>query len=257
MDNSDCIANDIATSKVDTISSGRCVNKAVSWLEQNGYDVAPVTDENNEIIGYVKLSELKSDNNMNDSVENHIEKITITEILSSDARFSEVMDALYNNTFYFIGGKNNLNGILTRADLNTPSARNYLFSQILVLEKNFENLIQENVEWQDEVRNNKLSDIEERYDRARKANIELPMITYAQFSTKVNIISNNNYCLSQCGYKNKTTETLYEIVDLRNDVAHGHPIIQNTESTSSSDNGREITELSILYNEISRLNQEL
>jgi len=169
-----CTAGDLATRSIASQSPDATVAATTDWLESEGYDVAPVID-GETVVGYVELDHLQ-DAAADDKIAAHTNPVTLEEIISTDATFDEVLSALYESPFYFLGGRNRLTGILTRADLNTSPALIHLFDRITLLEERFRELIlDEAPDWKERLSldPNIVEDIEERHADARQSNIEL------------------------------------------------------------------------------------
>jgi uncharacterized protein YciU (UPF0263 family) len=226
-----CTAGDLATRSIASQSPDATVAATTDWLESEGYDVAPVID-GETVVGYVELDHLQ-DAAADDQIAAHTNPVTLEEVISTDATFDEVLSALYESPFYFLGGRNRLTGILTRADLNTSPARIHLFDRITLLEERFRELIlDEAPDWKERISldPNIVEDIEERHADARQSNIELDEIHYAQFSTLATIISNIEVCWDACGFSSdhRASSQLDDLTELRNSVAHSQLIVQHT-----------------------------
>jgi hypothetical protein len=252
-----CTASDLATSDPEGLSVETEVNTALDWLDANDYDIAPVF-ENGSPTGYVDRADLSGDS-VTGPVEAHTNQITLQKTISPTASFDAVIDALYEEPVYFLGGQDELTGILTRADLNSPPARNHLFTRLLGLEEAFRRLIETEVpNWEDTpgLSPEIVDDIKDRYQQARGANVELSKLHYAQFSTLTDIIETYPSCWEACGYEadHRARTRLSKLTDLRNDVAHATPIIQNTDR-GFGESGRTITDLIELSEELSRLTE--
>ncbi len=227
-----CTANDLATQSIASQSSDTLVTETVDWLEANGFDAAPVLDDEDTVLGYVTLEQLQRAESSTQVVE-YTEPITLEEIISTDAAFDEVLSALYDSPFYFLGGQNRLTGILTRADLNTSPASIHLFDRITLLEEQFRDLIGTTApDWKDcvSLHPDIVEDIEKGYAEAQRSNIGLDEIHYAQFSTLVTIISSIEDCWQACGFESehRASSQLDDVTDLRNSVAHSQLIVQHT-----------------------------
>jgi len=226
-----CTAGDLATRSIASQSPDATVTATTDWLESEGYDVAPVID-GETVVGYVELDHLQ-DAAADDQIAAHTNPVTLEEIISTDATFDEVLSALYESPFYFLGGRNRLTGILTRADLNTSPALIHLFDRITLLEERFRALIlDEAPDWKERISldPNIVEDIEERHADARQSNIELDEIHYAQFSMLATIISNIEVCWDACGFSSdhRASSQLDDLTELRNSVAHSQLIVQHT-----------------------------
>jgi len=219
-----CTAGDLATRSIASQSPDATVAATTDWLESEGYDVAPVID-GETVVGYVELDHLQ-DAAADDKIAAHTNPVTLEEIISTDATFDEVLSALYEAPFYFLGGRN-------RLDLNTSPALIHLFDRITLLEERFRELIlDEAPDWKERVSldPNIVEYIEERHADARQSNIELDEIHYAQFSTLATIISNIKVCWDACGFSSdhRASSQLDDLTELRNSVAHSQLIVQHT-----------------------------
>jgi len=227
----DCTAGDLATRSIASQSLDATVAESTDWLESEGFDVAPVID-GETVVGYAELEDLQ-DATADDQIGEHTNPVTLEEVISTDATFDEVLSALYEEPFYFLGGRNRLTGILTRADLNTSPAMIHLFDRITLLEERFRDLIcDEAPDWKDRVPLDPdiVDGIVERHADARRSNIELDEIHYAQFSTLATIISNIEACWDACGFSSdhRASSQLDDLTKLRNSVAHSQLIVQHT-----------------------------
>lgn len=228
-----CTAADLATKQVETVPGGRSVEAAYEWLADKGYDVAPVV-EDDQPVGYLSIDN-RPDQSDSASVSGHTQAITLEKIISTDAKFGSVLAALYDRSFYFLGGRNRVTGILTRADLNTSPAYIHLYDRLTLLEEGFRELI--TVHAPDWIENEEIDlyaderdAIEQRYQRAQSANIALAKVHYAQFSTLVKVISAVEPCWTACDFASEDAaeRALSDVTDVRNAVAHSNLLIENT-----------------------------
>jgi hypothetical protein len=226
-----CTARDLATPDPETRSASATVESTETWLRTNGYDVAPIVDDETPV-GYVALEALL-DAPPDDPIDDHAETISLEQLISVDATFDEILIALYKSPFYFLGGQNRVTGILTRADINKPPATIHLFDRISLLETRFRDLIETRApDWKTNVPIDPdiIDDIEDRHRKAQDANLELGEIHYAQFSTLVTIISETEACWQACGFgsAHRAGSQLDDLQQLRNAVAHSNRVLENT-----------------------------
>ena len=141
-----CTAADLATKNLETLSPDLSVGEAHEWLATNEYDVAPVvTDAGPQ--GYADI-EVLSDAPSEAILESHLSTISLSNIIGSDAAFGDVLTALYETPRYFLGGRNEVTGILTRADLNKSPAYIHLFDRLSTLEERLtELIIKQEIDW--------------------------------------------------------------------------------------------------------------
>jgi hypothetical protein len=248
-------AAELATGSVEHVSYNTAPGAAAEWLVTNGYDAAPV-DRNGDPVGFIHEDDVDTDDT-GDTLETALTPLTIDYLISGDTSFAESLEALIEEPVYFLGGHNRITGILTRADLNTPPARMYLFDRITYLEEHLRELISAEVpDWkQTPVSTDEIDGIEARYTDAKAANVELSEIHYAQFSTLSTIVSSVDACWQECGFSTtgEAQSRLHDITELRNDVAHANLLVENTESDEFLSSGRTTENLYTLLADIEQI----
>ena len=236
----DCTAAELATHSVEHLQRDTPPHTAAEWLAENGYDAAPIYSDDGPV-GFIHKDDVTTDDD-GDTLDAYLTALTIDYMISGDTQFTDVLSALIEKPVYFLGGHNNVTGILTRADLNTAPARIYLFDRITYLEEHLRDLILDTKpDWKTTpVTAAELDDIEARYEDAKTANVALDELHYAQFSTLETIVTNVKACWSACGFSTKgTADTrLHKVTKLRNDVAHANLLVENTDNNEFLSNGR-------------------
>jgi len=242
----DCTATELATHSVEHVEHETPPSDAAAWLNENGYDAAPVY-AHNDPIGFIHTDDVTTDDD-GDTLDDHLTTLTIDYMISGDTPFTAVLSALIDNPVYFLGGPNHVTGILTRADLNTAPVRIYLFDRITYLEEHLRELVLEKKpDWKNTpVTRNELDDIKDRYEDAQAANVALEEIHYASFSALETIVTSVEACWEACGFSTKggAGSRLHEVTDLRNDVAHANLLVENTDSNEFLSSGRTTENLS-------------
>ncbi|ERG99156.1 MAG: putative transcriptional regulator with C-terminal CBS domain protein [Haloquadratum sp. J07HQX50] len=249
-----CTAGDIATSNPEECPS-EDAQTAIDWLTERDYDSAPVLEDGRPI-GYVTRDAAEAAS-LDSSLAEITEPLTVDVLIASDSTLDAVLEALYERPFYYLADRNQVTGILTRADLNTEPVYQHLCTKLSQLEQAFRNTIQECVpDWVDTtpLHPDILDDVDERLTDAKDAGVALDRIHYAQFSTLVTIIGNSDKASQALGFGagHQASSRLDPITDLRNDVAHSTPIIQNTDR-GLTESGRTITHLLDQYQLIEEL----
>lgn len=250
-----CTARVIATSDPEPCPTGREAATVARWLEDRDYDSAPVY-ENERPIGYVTWD--TADAAPADTPLAEItDSLTIDVVIAGDASFNSVLEALYERPFYYLADRRQVAGILTRADLNTEPVYQHLYTRLSRLERLLRERILEYVpDWREDayLPNEVLEDIDSRFGDAKAAGVALAPIHYAQFSTLVTIIAGDEKCSNVLGFSagHQASSRLNKITNLRNDVAHSVPILQNT-NRGFSESGRTITKLLEQYELIEEL----
>jgi predicted transcriptional regulator len=98
-------------------------------LNEMDFDTAGVHNENGEFVGYVlrnKLTDIP--------IKNSLLPVDLSNIISDSTPLVELFTIFTKNEFCFIVQSNKVTGIVTRADINKPIVRIYLFGIISLLE---------------------------------------------------------------------------------------------------------------------------
>jgi hypothetical protein len=189
-------ARAIATPDPETRPAATPASEAAAWLENAGFDSAPVVEDGRPV-GYVTI-EAAQEAQADASLGSIATPLTIKVLVSGETSFETVLDALYDKPFYYLGDRNRITGILTRADLNGEPVYRHLFTQLSRLEHALRACISTHApDWREttgSLRQNTLDDIDDRRAQAEAANIELDSIHYAQFSTLKRIVGDSEAC---------------------------------------------------------------
>ncbi|ELZ42947.1 transcriptional regulator [Halorubrum californiense DSM 19288] len=236
----DCTAAELATHSVERLDHDTAPSTAAAWLADNGYDAAPVYADDDPV-GFIHKDDVTTDDD-GTTLADHLTPLTIDYMVSGDTSFTALLSALIDNPVYFLGGPDQVTGILTRADLNTAPARIYLFDRITYLEEHLRELVLDvKPDWKTTpVTRDELDGIEARHEDAQAANVALDELHYAQFSTLQTIVTNVETCWEACGFTTKGTadSRLHDVTDLRNDVAHANLLVETTDNTDFLASGR-------------------
>ncbi|EMA13218.1 MULTISPECIES: CBS domain-containing protein [Haloarcula] len=236
----DCTASELATHSIEHLDRDTSPSDAAAWLNENGYDAAPVYADGDPV-GFVHKNDI-TNSDKGETLSDSLTPLTIDYMISGDTPFTDLLSALIEKPLYFLGGHSHVTGILTRADLNTPPARIYLFDRITYLEQHLRELIlDKKPDWRNSpVTTDELEGIDDRYEDAQAANVALNELHYAQFSTLETIVSSVKACWQVCGFSTKGSagSRLHEVTQLRNDVAHANLLVENTDSNEFLSSGR-------------------
>lgn len=241
----DCTAGVLATLDPAHRSVADDARETGEWLEERDYDSAPVYDEGDPA-GYVTV-EAATNANSGDTVGDIREPLGVAVIIAPGAPFDVVLEALYDRPFYYLADRSGVTGVLSRADLNTESVYQHLYTLLSRLERQFRRAISKHAPgWREtpSITPTVLDDIDERREKATAAGVALAPIHYAQFSTLTRIVASNEACREAFGFDtdHQAESRLRSITELRNDVAHTTPVLQNT-SQGFTESGRTVTDL--------------
>jgi hypothetical protein len=120
-----CVYEPLLCCPVDSVP-----RKAKEALEMRDFDVAGVKErKEGPVIGYVVADDIHD----NDFKKN-IKKIDQEFLISDSTPLAEIFAVLSSRHFCFVIYGNNISGIITRADINKPPVRIYIFGIISLLE---------------------------------------------------------------------------------------------------------------------------
>lgn len=98
--------------------------------------------------------------------------------------------------------------------------------------------------------------VNDRFERAKQDNVQLEKIEYANFRPKMRILYHDDSARQTIEYENNSYDDLDGIIRLRNDVAHGHPIIHSM-SSKLDVKKRTVLDLNALLTELRSINSLL
>lgn len=142
-----CTAGDIATPNPEACPADD-VPTAADWLSERDYDSAPLFEDGRPI-GYVTRDAAEAAS-PDTSLAEITEPLTVDVLIASDSPLDTVLEALYDRPFYYLADRNQVTGILTRADLNTEPVYQHLYTNLSQLEHAFRTIIQDHVPVVDE-----------------------------------------------------------------------------------------------------------
>ena len=199
---------------------------AKDYMFQRDFDVLGVVNSDGEIVGYIKKEDLGDG-----LVGEYVRPITNSLLISNNTSFSTLLPVLTNNSFAFVLNENEINGIITKADINKPLVRLYLFGIISLFEMhiNF---------WIGKYLKQEIKEVlsEKRYETAlkvynlrQKSNDQLTMLECIQLSDKRDILSSYPEFLKQFDCSRNEFERLMRTTEtIRNEIAHSQQTIINS-----------------------------
>jgi len=190
-------------------------------LAKRGFDVAGVMESKDGIvIGYVQRSDLETG-----SVRDHIKMFEPDLLIADSAPIPELFDLLNNKEFLFVLNKTRIEGIVTRADLNKPPVRIYLFFLISLLEMHLGFWIRKNYKnefWKDYLSEDRLKNAQKLYENRKKRNQEIGIFECLQFADKRDLFLKNEDLRKEFSISSRRNgeEILKQVEILRDSLAH-------------------------------------
>jgi len=196
-------------------------------LEDRDFDVIGVINENEDVFGYALREELEDY-----EVSKFTHKIELENIVSDSTPIIQLLNILSVKSYSFVVESNKIVGIVTRADINKPIVRIYIFGIISLFELHLNFWINEyhkHESWKDKITENRFNETNELFSKRKGNNEELTLLECLQFCDKRDILKNTNDFIGQFNFSKKAFERLLKDTEkIRNELAHSqNSIIAN------------------------------
>jgi len=200
-------------------------------LDQREFDIVGVINENAQIIGFAKREELTEG-----PIENFTKKIEIQNVISDSTPISRLLNILLKEPFAFVLVEENINGIITRADINKPIVRIYLFGIISLFEMHINFWIKDfydNESWKEILKKERLTEAKDIYELRKGKNEDLSLLECIQLCDKKVILKSTIDFQKKFDFsKNQIEKLLKNVEKIRNELVHSqNSIISNLEWT--------------------------
>jgi len=199
-------------------------------LKIRGFDVAGVKEtEGGEVLGYVVTDELA-----NGELRKYIKKIDPELLISDSTPVADIFTALMSRDFAFILYGKHIIGIITKADINKPPVRIYLFGMISLFEMHLNwwiNHFYPNNSWQSAILDSRIKNARDIYKKRKGDNQDLSLLECLQFCDKRDLLKKSDDFIKKFDISKKRFDTLVKQVEkIRNELAHSqNSIISNIE----------------------------
>jgi hypothetical protein len=193
-------------------------------LERHHLQIAGVR-EDGFIAGYLVIDELGEG-----PCAQFCHPIQEAKILSGNAHLSELVVALDQVPYFFVNFLGEISGIVTRADLDDPPVRMWLFGLITLIEMRFLTLIKRRFPddgWQQYLSNNRLEKAAELQQERQRRKQDPQLLECLQFSDKAQIVIRDEQLRKQIGfqYRRQAEQAIKNLEKLRNNLAHAQDIV--------------------------------
>ncbi len=192
-----------------------------NYLIEKHYDLAGIAEsESKPICGYIKTDDLKGG-----LCKDYVINFDIEEIASDSTPLIEVFKAFLSKEYLFILENNRIKYIVTKADLQKPAVKIFIFGLINLLEINFTKIINKiypNDSWVNKISENRLNKAKELLSIRKNKNEDLSLLDCLEFADKRDLILKFNNILEifDSKSKNNLEKKLRKIEDLRDLLAH-------------------------------------
>lgn len=205
-------------------------NQAKEALVVRGFDVAGVKEnEEDPVLGYVLTKDIGEG-----EFKNYVTPIGIDVVVSDSTPLANIVNILDGKEFAFVIAGNQITGIITKADINKPPVRIYIFGIISLLEMHLNlwilHYFQEN-SWINEIPEGRIDIANKVYEKRKGNNQELSLLECFQFCDKKEILSKSGEFLKVFELSKKGLQKfLKRAEDIRNELAHSqNSIVSNLE----------------------------
>ncbi|MDM1377031.1 CBS domain-containing protein [Myroides marinus] len=196
-------------------------------LLQRDFDTLGVIDPDGHIIGFIVFSEL-GDNQIPDYIHDFKQNL----VIKKDTPIDLLLELLLKNEFLYVSNEGNkIEGIITRADINKPIVRIYLFGIISLFEMHLNYWINKHYpegKWNDMLAPEKVKNAQDIYSLRKGNNSQLTLLECLQLSDKKTILFQTKSFIDQFSFsKTKFKNLLEKGETIRNELAHSQNSIIN------------------------------
>lgn len=206
----------LACCKIDDNSS-----EIKNTLIERDFDILGVVDNKLRKVGYIKNESLKEGD-----IREYLLEFSIDQLISESTPLADLFEILTDKEFAFILSGNEIEGIVTRADLNKPIVRIYLFGIVSLYELHLNYWIKQihiNESWKAKLSSERLKSAEDIFQERMGNNDQLTLLECLQICDKKEILRNTESFIERFSYsKSKLKQHLERIEIIRNELAHSH-----------------------------------
>jgi hypothetical protein len=189
-----------------------------------GHDVVGIRREG-RIAGYVEKDRLGEG-----ACGQYLQEFEEKAVLEDGAPLLNVLTRLQEIPFAFVGVLGSVGGIITRADLQKPPVRMWLFGVLTLIEMRCTSLIEEHCpagSWKQYLSEARLQKAQALLDERRRRNQALELLDCLQFSDKGQVVARHEEIRKRTVFasRRQTDETIKRLEQLRNNLAHAQDII--------------------------------
>lgn len=155
-------------------------------LKERGFDTLGVVDEDGKKIGYIAYNQFKEG-----EISDYLRQFELDILISDSTPICDLLDILYEKEFVYVLDKNSIEGIVTRADINKPIVRIYLFGIISLFELHLNYWINKNhkeIDWLKILVEKRVNIAQEIYEQRKGNNSQLTLLECIQLCDKKSIL---------------------------------------------------------------------
>jgi len=213
------IAEPLASFDADTASED-----VGDFMNSRDFDVVGIR-EAGQVTGYAERTALDGS-----TCGAHRRSFGTAKVLTDAAPLLAVLVALKESPYLFITVLGSVGGIVTRADIQKPPVRMWLFGIVTLVEMRFSQLIEQHCSgdsWKAFVSEARLQKAQALLAERSRRNQKLGLLDCLQFSDKGQIIARNEEIRKQTVFpsRNQAEAATKRLEQLRNNLAHAQDIL--------------------------------
>jgi hypothetical protein len=190
-------------------------------LDERGFDVAGVKDDNDSITHFVTADALRGGGN----VQDHAVPIAAGDLIADGTPLARIFSVLATRPYSFVLVGAKVAGIVTRADLNKPPARIYLFGLVSLIEMHMVFWIRREFgeTCREHLKAPRIEAATRLFELRREKRQELDLCECLQICDKADLIVSQDKLRALFGIESKNTgrKIFDRIQTLRDLLAHG------------------------------------
>jgi len=202
--------------------------EAKEVLETRDFDVAGIKErKDGPVVSYVMTKDLQGG-----ETRDYSKTIEHDLIISDSTPLAQIFSVLSNKEFVFVVYGNQITGIITKADINKPPVRIYIFGTISLLEMHINlwiNHFFKNDSWKEEIPKERMGSALKSYDLRKGNNQELTLVECLQLCDKRELLLKSKDFLNKFNLSKKKFKSLVGRAEtIRNELVHSqNSIIAN------------------------------
>ena len=199
-------------------------------LRIRDFDVAGVKKtESGEVVGYVQASSLGDED-----LEKYVKKISSDLLISDSTPIADIFSILNELEFAFVISGKYISGIITKADINKPPVRIYLFGITSLFEMHLSawvNHYYPDDSWASQVPENRMQEATKIFKLRKGKNQELSFMECLQLCDKRDLLAKSEQFRKDFEFSRGNFDSFVKDLEkIRNELAHSnYSIIQNLE----------------------------
>lgn len=199
-----------------------------AYMDEQSFDVMGVQPEGRAPVGFVRREKLNSGR-----CGDHLERFVSRNLIADSTPLVNVLSTLKDRSYVFVLSREEVSGIVTRADLQKPPVRMYLFGLVTLLEMHMGALIRrfyQGETWMSELGESRVEYAREFQEKRRKRNEELSLLDCLQFCDKRDLIIEHERTREVLGISSKTQgqKLLRSAEKLRDNLSHAQKLAEGS-----------------------------